>query len=116
MVSENLCVSGALYVNPAVLRVMLMLMGAVERDAGCALPSTVSSTKSSGESGLPWKTPDPTGKASVCQPLKATRAVVPACRMCSQHCAPAPTPTAAMHCLIHALPRRSEAVQNRGRR
>jgi hypothetical protein len=34
--------------------------------------------KSKGERGLPWKTPDRTGQnVDVCQPLKATLAVVP---------------------------------------
>ena len=52
-------------------------------------------TKTSGERGLPWKTPDWTGESAVCQPLKATLTVVPACRMlihcllrspCEVHC------------------------------
>ena len=42
------------------------------------------STKSSGESGLPWKTPDCTGNLCVCQPLKATFADVLACMRLTQ--------------------------------
>ena len=41
----------------------------------------------------------PTGqseKRTVCQPLKATLAVVPACRRLTHRCAPAPNPTAAI--------------------
>ena len=37
-------------------------------------------TNSRSERGLLWKTPDWTGKRAVCQPLKATLAVMPTCR------------------------------------
>ena len=66
-------------------------------------------TNSRGDKGLPWKTPDWTEKRAVCQPLKATLAVVPACRRLTHRCAPAPNPTAAMHRSIQGLSSLSKA-------
>ena len=48
-----------------------------------------------------------TGKASMCQPLKATHAVALENKMCTHRCAPGPKPSAAMRRSIQALSRRS---------
>ena len=47
------------------------------RNLTCAARGWHASTYSSGEGGLPWNTPDSTGKESVCQPFRAARAEVP---------------------------------------
>ena len=73
-------------------------------------------TNSRGDRGLPWKTPDWTGKRAVCQPLKATLAVVPVCRRLTHRCAPAPNPTAAMHRSIQGLSSLSKAFSKSRKR
>jgi hypothetical protein len=60
-------------------------------------------TKSKGEMGLPWKTPDWTGKVDVCLPLKATLAVLSSWRICTHRCMPGPNLTADMHRSIKGL-------------
>ena len=86
------------------------------RSLACAAIGCAASTKRSGDSGLPWKTPESTGKASVCQPLKATRAVVPECKRCIQRCAPGPRPTCTARsrpCRDGRRPSRSPGIQGR---